>query len=169
MPGLMQIAGLAAALLGTVGVFGCARSDMDRFTPSVDSATACLEAELTAWQDGRSADELASGKPAVRLVDTARLPGQKLRSFEVLSKSRASAAGWTYVVRLSLDKPVAEVRARYIVVGIDPIWIFRKEDYDRLSHWEHPMPEATEVQPKDAPAADRPVSAGAVRKSGDDT
>ena len=96
-------------------------------------------------------DALAAEKPAIRVVDTLRQPEQKLQSFEVLSKSQNSAAGWTYVVRLNFDQPAASLRARFVVVGVDPIWVFRKEDYDHLAHWEHPMPEPLPAE--ESPAA----------------
>ncbi len=28
---------------------------------------------------------------------------------------------------------------RFLVVGIDPILVFRQEDYELISHWEHKM------------------------------
>ena len=26
-----------------------------------------------------------------------------------------------------------------VVVGIDPIWVIRHEDYEMLTHWSHPV------------------------------
>ena len=42
-----------------------------------------------------------------------------------------------FTVQLALDAPPAEVRVRYYVIGIDPVWVVRQEDYDMLTHWEH--------------------------------
>ena len=167
---LPRFARLAAVLLAA-GFFGCARSGADRFTPAEDEATACVEAMLAAWRDGRPADSLADRLPAIRVADTVRKSGQNLVDFEVLSKSRASAAGWTYVVRLQLDNPPGQERARFVVVGVDPIWVFRKEDYDMLSHWEHPMDEPLPADESAAkvPGGNRPVSATVPGKPGDDT
>jgi hypothetical protein len=175
---------LAAATIFAASLPGCARSAADRFTPVEDAATACVEATLAAWRDGQPADALADRRPAIHVVDTIRQPGQKLAAFEVLSKSRASAAGWTYVVRLTYDEASrksgdfryksgdvrnsGEERARFVVVGVDPIWVFRKEDYDKLAHWEHPMEQVGE-ESNEAPAANRPVSAAPPSKPGDDT
>jgi hypothetical protein len=36
-----------------------------------------------------------------------------------------------------------------VVIGIDPLWVFRHEDYDLLLHWEHPM-EPVSVEPSQA-------------------
>lgn len=168
MRGVARFAGLAPVILMAAGTFGCARSANDQFTPTDDTATTCLEAVLGAWRDGQPADQLADRQPGIRVADTCRLPGQKLLAFEVLSRSRGSAAGWTFVVRLQFDNPLAEERARFVVVGVDPIWVFRKEDYDMLAHWEHPMDEGGDGAPSQVPAADRPVSA-TTDKPGDDT
>jgi hypothetical protein len=138
----------------TAGTFGCARSANDQFTPTEDTAATCLEAVLGAWRDGQPAVELADRQPGIRVADTCRLPGQELQAFEVLSRSRGSAAGWTFVVRLRFDNPLAEERARFVVVGVDPIWVFRKEDYDKLAHWEHPM-----ELPEPSPTEDKTPSA----------
>lgn len=130
-------AGIAAAIAG------CAGQATERFTPPAETAGDCLQAALAAWRDGVSAEILASRQPAIRVIDTVRSPDRRLREFEVLSTSRASAAGWNYVVRLTYEAPAATERARFVVVGVDPILVFRKEDYDHLAHWEHAMPEAS--------------------------
>ena len=52
-----------------------------------------------------------------------------------------------FAVRLSLENPPEVQVVRYLVVGNDPLWVFRQEDYEMISHWEHPMPAAV---PKDA-------------------
>jgi hypothetical protein len=134
----------AAALLAA----GCGASARD-YTPARETARASLEAALIAWREGDPPGAIA-GQPAVQVVDTTRQTGQALRSFEVLSETSIAAQGRCYVVRLVLENPAAERRERFVVVGIDPIWVFRKEDYDRLAHWEHPMELA---EPAEADAA----------------
>jgi hypothetical protein len=72
--------------------------------------------------------------------------------YTVLNET-AAINGRTYVVRLQLSNPAADERVRFVVIGIDPIWVFRKSDFDRLAHWEHPMaveepaPESTSDSP----------------------
>jgi len=86
-------------------------------------------------------------------VDTGRQEGQILRSFQILGETSLRGEGRCYVVGLTLDNPAAEQRARFVVVGIDPIWVFRKEDYDKLAHWEHPMEEASPTSTEDQSSA----------------
>ena len=40
---------------------------------------------------------------------------------------------------------------RFVVFGIDPLWVFRQEDYEMFAHWEHLM------DGPEAPAADAPA------------
>ena len=133
-----------AALLAACmfALAGCGPS-RERFTPAPQVAEESLTSALTAWREQRKTDEI-EGKPAIRVVDTTRKPGQTLERFEVLSESKITGEGRCYLVKLVFANPAAEIRVRYVVVGIDPVWVFRKEDYDRLAHWEHPMHEAGE-------------------------
>ena len=41
-----------------------------------------------------------------------------------------------FVVKLSLDKPREEQTVRFIVLGQDPLWVFREEDYEMTAHWD---------------------------------
>jgi hypothetical protein len=78
--------------------------------------------------------------PAIHLVDTHHQPGQMLSAFSVLGPTTGDAHR-CYAVRLSLDNPREEVRARFVVLGLDPLWVMRYEDYEMVSHWDHAMPE----------------------------
>jgi hypothetical protein len=76
--------------------------------------------------------------PAVHLVDTQSQPGQKLAAFTVLGPTTGEAHR-CYAVRLTLDNPREEVRARFVVMGLDPLWVIRYEDFETLAHWDHSM------------------------------
>jgi hypothetical protein len=52
-------------------------------------------------------------------------------------------------VRLHLDNPAAEERAKFVVFGIDPLWVYRQEDYEMLIHMD--MMGAGKTAPKTAP------------------
>jgi hypothetical protein len=129
--------GLLCGLAAFAG--GCGRS-AERFTPPDAVARASLAAALEGWKAGRAPGTIEDVSPQVQVVDTERQPGQTLLDYQVLSEA-ASTSGRAYVVRLKLNDPTSEERVRFIVVGIDPIWVFRKGDFDRLAHWEHPMHE----------------------------
>jgi hypothetical protein len=73
-------------------------------------------------------------------VDQHRRPGQTLENFTILGEVSGDGGRW-FEVELHLDEPPQKVQVRYVVVGIDPLWIFRQVDYEMLSHWDHPMPD----------------------------
>ena len=94
---------------------------------------------LDAWKAGEPPGALPGSRPVIHITDGGRKAGQVLESYRILGETRGSA-GRTFAVILKLDNPAEEIRARYIVVGIDPLWVFRQEDYDLLMHWDHHMP-----------------------------
>lgn len=107
----------------------------EKFIPTEEVARGYLETALTACRDGRpTAPVGAVGPPAVHLVDSQRKPGQRLTAFTVLGPTAGDCAR-CYAVRLTLEQPAEEVRVRYVVVGQDPIWVFRYEDYETVMHW----------------------------------
>ena len=68
--------------------------------------------------------------------------------------SGADASGGyegTFTVKLECENPTGRRTARYVVVGIDPLWVFRQEDFDKMAHWEMDMThdEADAASPKE--------------------
>jgi hypothetical protein len=47
-----------------------------------------------------------------------------------------------FIVRLPLDGEDAPQLIKYNVLGRQPVWIFRLDDYEMFLHWEHPMDES---------------------------
>lgn len=141
-PGL----GLVLAL-----VFGCgSRPPEERFTPSAEAARAAVEQVLTQRRDSTP----IAGKPGdveAKLVDSKLLKDRPLRDFEVISELPWDQ-GRCYSVRLKWDSPPEDDVVRYIVLGIDPIWVFRVEDAEgRL-----PMRHDAGAEPaKNKPLAER--------------
>jgi hypothetical protein len=133
---------LAAATV-LILALGCAdRTDHSRYYPPDEKARAALEAGLIAWQQGSLTNEVPGTKdPVVMWIDNQRPPGQRLKTFEVLSLAPGNGPR-VFTVRLVAESPAAEVKSRYVVVGLDPMWVFRQEDYDMLIHWDHPMQKA---------------------------
>jgi hypothetical protein len=142
--------GLACGVL--LAVCGCARNQSgNRYIPSEEKARQALEMALTAWRDGAVSDgRPVPGLPAIQVADTHRREGQQLRTYEILGAVPAEGGHRCFVVRLLLDNPTEQQKARFVVLGIDPLWVFRQEDWDRLMHWEMDMPEDTQpaVPPK---------------------
>jgi len=153
------LSGLAAVALVLV-LSGCGRKAPD-FKPDSKTAEEAVRRGLVAWQEGQPAGEVAGTSPLIYVTDTGSKAGQVLESFQILGETHGSA-GRTIAVLLRLANPPEELRTRYIVVGIDPLWVFRQEDYELLMHWDHrmapPVPNEAEVVPGDpaTPSAGEP-------------
>ena len=112
-----------------------------RFVPAPAEAVRAVDLALATWRDAPDPLPDSFDTPSVRFVDKQRTPGQRLRRFEVLGQSDAETARQV-TVRLVLERPDEVLLARYNVFGREPTWVFRREDYEMISHWEHPMKEA---------------------------
>jgi hypothetical protein len=126
-------AGLAGFLL--VAGFGCGGAPDARYVPSEPVARRAVENALAAWRNGQAPGRLAGHTPAIQVIDTHRRPGQVLKEYEILGEVYQEGPR-TFTVRLALDQPAETVNVRYCVVGIDPLWVFREEEYHMITHWE---------------------------------
>ncbi len=121
------------------------------YTPSLETAEDAVRGGLDKWKVGEPPGELPGTHPLVHVTDGGRKPGQTLESYQILGETHG-ASGRTIAVTLHLNNPVEVLKVRYIVLGIDPLFVFRQEDFDLLMHWDHHMP-ASQAKEIDAPAA----------------
>jgi hypothetical protein len=130
---------VAAIGLWVVAV-GCSdSSDPKRYFPPEDKARQALESALGAWQNGRPPGTVpGTANPTVQFVDSHNPQGRRLKSFAVLGVAPGEGPR-VFTVRLTLDNPTAELKVRYVVFGLDPLWVMEHDDYDMLNHWDHPM------------------------------
>ena len=127
------------AILMAVPLTGC-QSRIANYTPSRPAAEGALKKALDAWKAAQPVGDIPTSQPVIQVVDVGRKPGQTLASYRILGESKGASSGRSFVVTLELQNPSETVKTRYIVVGIDPLWVFRQEDYELLSHWDHHMP-----------------------------
>jgi hypothetical protein len=114
---------------------GLGKSGYERFVPADDRARAALQAVLDAWKEGQPTSRITTSSLAVEVADSQRRPGQKLTTYEILGEVPGDGPN-CFAVRLELDKPRQELKVRYIVIGLDPIWVFRHEDFQMMEHWD---------------------------------
>ena len=133
----------AILLFGFVSVLvsGC-HDRADDFKPTTQLAENALVRALEDWKSGNPAGKIAGSEPAIHVTDTNRTPKQALDKFKILGE-KPGQSGRTFVVELSLKHPNEQLKTEYIVVGIDPLWVFRREDFELLMHWDHYMPDPT--------------------------
>ena len=111
----------------------------EEFVPTETAARSALDASLKAWQDGGAEAKATASNPAVETADGLRVKGRTLVRYDILGPVPADAPR-CFAVRLTLGNPPQEVRERYVVLGLDPVWVWRHEDFVMLTHWDHRMP-----------------------------
>ena len=111
------------------------------FIPAEEPARQALDAFLAAWLRGGEVRPVANVSPSVMGADGNQAAGRKLEAYTILGPSAADAPR-CFAVRLKLVGSRYEVRERYVVIGLDPLWVMRYDDYEMLLHWDHPMPPA---------------------------
>ena len=130
-----------------VACAGCSRAQRNEdFVPQEDTARAALDAYLRAWSQGHTAQTIPGTNPPVMVVDDLRQK-RTLKRYTILGPTPADAP-MCFAVQLTLGNPDAEVRERYVVVGLDPLWVWRYDDYQMIAHWSHPMPADPKTAPK---------------------
>jgi hypothetical protein len=139
-----------AAMLASIA--GCERGSGEAatpaFVPSWEEAQQALESALSTWRDAPSPLPASFGIRAVQYVDKRRKPDQRLLSFQVLGQTDIENIR-QFTVRLTLEGEDSPQLVKYNIVGRDPVWVFRLEDYEMFAHWEHDMPEpAAGEQPR---------------------
>lgn len=130
---------LVAAGLALPCIAACGRttSGYDRYVPGAAQSEEALGEVLAAWQRGEPVGPLELKSPPVKIevADSTRRPGQRLVGYELLGEVSGEGPR-TFIVRLKLDNPSEEQEVRYYLVGADPLWVFRQEDYDAVVHWD---------------------------------
>ncbi len=136
---------VSVVVVTAIGVMpmGCdSTPKADKFIPTENAAQEMLEKALSAWVGGKEPGLIQDSGPAIQLVDSTFKPGQKLKSFKILGPTSGDTER-CFAVRLTFDQPSEEVRARYVVYGLDPLWVLRYEDFEMTMHW---------CKPSDKPA-----------------
>lgn len=123
-PGLLGL-GLALCALS-----GCSnRSELD-ILPAEARARAALEKALTAWKNGQKAGKIDDGSPKIEVVDWVWQGGDKLAAFEIVQAEDKPGPRW-FSVKLTLQDSPGPQQVRYAVLGLDPLWVYREEDYKK--------------------------------------
>lgn len=119
---------------------GCSRApDANRYVPAPEVARGALEAVLADWQAGLPCGPIDRLRVKIESIDNQRKKGQKLAGFEILGEV-AQPGVRCFAVRLEFQNATVPTKVRYVVLGIDPLFVYRQEDFELLNHWDHVMP-----------------------------
>ncbi len=132
----MGIASCRSAFLLTALVLiplaGCRSSSTDRYVPESARAREVLTAALDAWKSGQPAGRVEHAPP-IEVVDSRWKSGEKLSSYEISGEDTTAEGHRRFSVKLTLQQPQGTQDAKFIVLGLDPLWVYREEDYKKLS------------------------------------
>ena len=121
--------------------------------PGWDEARQALVSALSAWRDAPSPLPASFDMRSVQFIDKRRRPHQRLLAFQILGQANVENAR-QFTVRLNLEGEESPQLVKYNILGRDPVWVFRLEDYEMFSHWEHDMDEPA-PGPGEKPKTDR--------------
>lgn len=123
---------LPTLALGLLGLAGCSgHHNHSDYVPPEGKARKALETALSAWQTGQKIGTI-DGTPALQPVDVRWTAGRKLGGYEILSTEPGEGLTW-FSVRLKLTGPAKEETVRYVVLGIDPLWVCSEEGYKQMT------------------------------------
>jgi hypothetical protein len=139
---------LAIFIVCLAGCRDAAEKPVELGVPGYAASKAALIASLNAWKaNHRESGVIVGSNPAIGIVDATRTE-RSLLDYEVLGPLMVVQKARSFSVRLTLDTPPETVSARYLVMGRDPLWVFRQEDFERMIHWEHKMDNAPAATPQ---------------------
>ena len=125
-----QMSRILLPALITVCLLGCRGKSIESYDPQTDVARQALEKSLGAWKSGQPLATIV-GTPAIDTFDARWRSGTKLEDFSILEEVPGQEHP-QFKVQLQFPGKPAET-ADYIVVGIDPLLVFRKEDFLKAS------------------------------------
>ena len=112
-------------------VSGCGSGD-EKYRPSEARAKEALNAALKAWQDGQAHGTVSTYSVPIDPYDARWQAGETLEKFEVVRNEKVNDHN-AFIVRMKLTDEKEEQEVTYIVIGNDPLMVFRKQDYDKVS------------------------------------
>ena len=101
------------------------------FIPPTEKARQALEAALNHWQGGHPPGKVPGTNPPIEVQDFKWKAGQKLKSYEIVGEESGTEPRF-FKVRLTPAEG-APIEVKYAVFGIDPLHVYREEDYQKLS------------------------------------
>jgi hypothetical protein len=103
---------------------------------STEVARKALQASLEAWKDGKPASSLAAETPRIEPVDFEWKARKTLLNYEI-GEVVSGQGTQTFAATLTIKGEPAARRVRYMVLGLDPVLVFRDEDFDRFMNMDN--------------------------------
>lgn len=131
MKPIIRLLVVAVPLLAAAGC--SSGKQVSDFTPPEANARKALEAALNHWKGGGQPGDVPGTSPLVQVTDSKWKAGQQLTAYEITGEEPVAGAGpRMFKVRLTPGKG-EPVDTKYAVIGIDPLLVYRDEDFQKLS------------------------------------
>jgi hypothetical protein len=121
---------LRAALL--ILLAGCSRPSHN-YDPPADKARDALVAALDAWKAGKECNRIVDRSPFIEVVDFYWDTGVRLTSYEIADEDTSEDGHHRFTVNLHVEEARSVQKVAYIVLGQNPLWVYREEDYKKTS------------------------------------
>lgn len=118
---------MTGSLLGILWIAGCGGNSRERYLPAATVARDALVKVLDAWKAGAPYESITISKPAINVFESRWRDGKKLESYQILEEDK-HADQPQFKVRLQITGQPEETTT-YLVIGIDPLNVFRDVDY----------------------------------------
>jgi hypothetical protein len=103
---------------------------------STEVARKALETSLKAWKSGKPASSLTAEKPRIEAVDFEWKARKTLSDYKV-GEVASGQGTQTFAATLTIKGEPAPRQVRYMVLGLDPVLVFRDEDFDRFMNMDN--------------------------------
>lgn len=125
---------LVAWMLLTTCFAGCGGGNTHaKYVPSPTAARDALQTALDTWKSGAGLNPIPTSTVVINVYDARWRDRIRLQSFEILEEVPNSEHP-EFKVRMQLkDHP--EETISYHVIGLDPLHVFRDEDYKQSQTW----------------------------------
>jgi hypothetical protein len=104
--------------------------------PSTDQARQALQTSLDAWKAGKPASSMAGEKPSIEIVDFEWKAGKVLSDYS-LGQDSPGQGVQTLSASLTIKGESSPKEVKYMVLGLEPMRIFRDEDYNRAMNMDN--------------------------------
>lgn len=109
---------------------GCGGRSRSEYIPPAEKARNALRTALETWKSGSPHGTIASSSgPAINIFDARWQAGKKLETYEILDEVKNPDQP-QFNVKMKLAGE-SEETVLYLIIGIDPLNVFREEDYKK--------------------------------------
>lgn len=131
---------MVLALFLCLNTGGCGGSSKN-YAPTAEGAKETLDRALSAWQKGEKSNSLETASPPINVSIADWQAGKVLEKFEILKEEPVPGeVNKMFSTNLRLKGAKSDTKARFIVIGREPIWVYGENDFKNLLNMDNNKP-----------------------------